>query len=56
MNINKIIDIIHTLKEEGMGVGAVSGPTNSLAGEKIAGTERRVIVPQYLRIGKKIFS
>jgi uncharacterized ParB-like nuclease family protein len=38
MNINKIIDIIHTLKEEGMGVGAVSGPTNSLAGGKIAGT------------------
>ena len=38
MNINKIIDIIHTLKEEGMGVGAVSGPTNSLVGGKIAGT------------------
>jgi hypothetical protein len=29
MNIDKIIDIIHTLKEEGMGVGAVSGPTNN---------------------------
>jgi len=29
MNINKIIDIIHTLKEEAMGVGAVSGPTNN---------------------------
>jgi len=29
MDINKIIDIIHTLKEEGMGVGAVSGPTNN---------------------------
>ena len=35
MDINKIIDIIHTLKEEGEGGGA---PTNSLAGEKIAGT------------------
>ena len=35
MDINKIIDIIHTLKEEGMVTGA---PTNSLAGGKIAGT------------------
>ena len=35
MDINKIIDIIHTLKEEGEGGGA---PTNSLAGGKIAGT------------------
>lgn len=35
MNINKIIDIIHSLKEEGMVTGA---PTNSLAGGKIAGT------------------
>jgi hypothetical protein len=33
MDINKIIDIIHTLKEEGEGA-----PTNSLAGGKIAGT------------------
>jgi hypothetical protein len=33
MDINKIIDIIHTLKEEGEG-----SPTNSLAGGKIAGT------------------
>jgi hypothetical protein len=31
MDINKIIDIIHTLKEEGMVTGA---PTNSLVGWK----------------------
>jgi hypothetical protein len=35
MDINKIIDIIHTLKEEGEGGSA---PTNSLVGGKIAGT------------------
>lgn len=35
MDINKIIDIIHTLKEEGEGGGA---PTNSLVNRKIAGT------------------
>lgn len=35
MDINKIIDIIRSLKEEGMVTG---GPTNSLAGGKIAGT------------------
>lgn len=35
MDINKIIDIIHTLKEEGEGGGA---PTNSLVNGKIAGT------------------
>ena len=29
MNINKIIDIIRSLKEEGMGAGVVSGPTNN---------------------------
>lgn len=29
MDINRIIDIVRTLKEEGMGVGAVSGPTNN---------------------------
>lgn len=34
MDINKIIDIIHTLKEEGEG----GAPTNSLSGGKIAGT------------------
>lgn len=29
MDINKIIDIVRTLKEDGMGVGAISGgPTN----------------------------
>ena len=33
--INKIIDIIRSLKEEGIVTGA---PTNSLAGGKIAGT------------------
>jgi len=33
MNIDKIIDIVRTLKEEN---GA--GPTNSLSGGKIAGT------------------
>lgn len=32
--INKIIDIIHSLKEEGMSIG----PTNNLSGGKIAGT------------------
>ena len=35
MDINKIIDIIHTLKEEGESGAA---PTNSLVGGKIAGT------------------
>jgi hypothetical protein len=35
MDINKIIDIIHTLKEEGMVTGT---STNSLVGGKIAGT------------------
>ena len=29
MDINKIIDIIRFLKEEGMGAGVVSGPTNN---------------------------
>jgi hypothetical protein len=39
MDINKIISIIRSLKEEGMGAGAVSGgPTNSLSQGKIAGT------------------
>ena len=33
--IDRIIDIIRSLKEEGMVTG---GPTNSLAGGKIAGT------------------
>lgn len=32
--LNKIVDIIHSLKEEGMSIG----PTNSLSGGKIAGT------------------
>ena len=36
MDINKIINIIHNLKEEGDMV--VGGPTNSLANGKIAGT------------------
>jgi hypothetical protein len=35
MDISKIIDIVHNLKEEGMVTGA---PTNSLVGGKIAGT------------------
>lgn len=52
MDINKIIDIIHTLKEEGMGVGAVSGPTNSLAGGKIAGTAEAGDSPPVFK-GKK---
>ena len=34
MDINKIIDIIHTLKEEGEG----GGPTNNVGGGQIAGT------------------
>jgi hypothetical protein len=34
--IDRIIDIIRSLKEEGMVIGA---PTNSLAGGKIAGTK-----------------
>ena len=33
--IDRIIDIIRSLKEEGMAIGA---PTNSLGGGKIAGT------------------
>jgi len=51
MDINKIIDIIHTLKEEGEGGGA---PTNSLVGGKIAGTaEAGDIPPVDLRKGKR---
>ena len=34
MDINKIIDIIHTLKEEGEG----GGPTNNVGDGNIAGT------------------
>lgn len=36
MNIDRIIDIIRTLKEEGMGTGALGGPTNK-TGPQIAG-------------------
>jgi hypothetical protein len=51
MDINKIIDIIHTLKEEGMVTGA---PTNSLVGGKIAGTaEAGDSPPVDLRKGKR---
>jgi hypothetical protein len=51
MDINKIIDIIHNLKEEGEGGAA---PTNSLAGGKIAGTvEAGDNPPVDLRKGKR---
>ena len=51
MNINKIIDIIRSLKEEGMVTGA---PTNSLVGGKIAGTtEAGDSPPVDLRKGKR---
>jgi hypothetical protein len=49
MDINKIIDIIHTLKEEGEGA-----PTNSLVGGKIAGTvEAGDSPPVDLRKGRR---
>jgi hypothetical protein len=36
--INKIIDIVHQLREDGMGAGAVSGaPTNNASSGNIAG-------------------
>jgi hypothetical protein len=50
MDINKIIDIIHTLKEEGMVTGA---PTNSLVGGKIAGTTEAGDSPPVFRKKKK---
>jgi hypothetical protein len=51
MDINKIIDIIHTLKEEGEGGGA---PTNSIVGGKIAGTvEAGDSPPVDLRKGRR---
>lgn len=56
MDINKIIDIIHTLKEEGMVTGA---PTNSLTSPSdgkgyIAGTEQAGDSPPVdLRKGKR---
>jgi hypothetical protein len=51
MDINKIIDIIHTLKEEGESGGA---PTNSLVGGKIAGTvEAGDSPPVDLRKGRR---
>ena len=51
MNINKIIDIIRSLKEEGMVTGA---PTNSLAGGKIAGTAEAGDSPPVFKFkGKK---
>jgi hypothetical protein len=37
--IDRIIEIIRNLREEGEGGGASLGPTNSLAAGKIAGTE-----------------
>jgi hypothetical protein len=37
--IDRIIEIIRTLREEGEGGGSSLGPTNSLAAGKIAGTE-----------------
>lgn len=49
--VDKIIQIIHHLKEEGMVTG---GPTNSLAGGKIAGTaEAGDSPPVDLRKGKR---
>ena len=50
MDINKIINIIHTLKEEGEG----GVPTNSLSGGKIAGTvEAGDSPPVDLRKGRR---
>jgi hypothetical protein len=37
MDINKIIDIIHTLKEEGMVTGAIANSTNPPGQINIAG-------------------
>lgn len=37
--IDRIIQIIRNLREEGEGGGAMSAPTNSLGPGKIAGTE-----------------
>ena len=49
--LDKLISIIHTLKEEGMLAGP---PTNSLAGGKIAGTvEAGDNPPVDLRRGKR---
>jgi len=53
MDINKIIDIIHTLKEEGMVTGAA--PTNSLAGGKIAGTVEAGNDPPVRKKNKHIY-
>ena len=50
MDINKIIDIIRFLKEEGMVTGGA--PTNSLAGGKIAGTAEAGDSPPVFK-GKK---
>jgi hypothetical protein len=52
MDINKIIDIIHTLKEEGMVTGA---PTNSLVGGKIAGTAEAGDSPPVRKKNKYIY-
>jgi hypothetical protein len=52
MDINKIIDIIHTLKEEGM---VTAAPTNSLAGGKIAGTVEAGDNPPVKRKNKYIY-
>lgn len=37
MDINKIIDIVRTLKEDGMGVGAISGGPTNKTGAGVAG-------------------
>jgi len=50
--IDRIIDIIRSLKEEGMVTGA---PTNSLAGGKIAGTKEAGDNPPVKKKNKYIY-
>ena len=52
MDINKIIDIIHTLKEEGEG----GGPTNNVGDGNIAGTIEAGDDPPFFmgRLGKSL--
>ena len=50
--IDRIIDIIRSLKEEGMVTG---GPTNSLAGGKIAGTVEAGDNPPVTKKNKYIY-
>lgn len=56
--VDKLISLIRSLKEEGMGVGSVNGPTNSLGkpGEgKIAGTVQAGDNPPVKKKNKYIY-